>query len=48
MPATVNAAPGVICTLADSTGCDDGAAPAPRMATVYSPDFTRSYGETVP
>ena len=37
MPATVYAPPGVICTLVDSTGCDEGEAPAPRIATVYSP-----------
>ncbi len=48
MPATVYAPPGVICTLVDSTGCDEGEALAPRMATVYSPAFTRSYGDTVP
>src|SRR5262249_62417831 len=48
MPATVNARPGVICTLVDSTGCDEAGAPAPRMATVYSPAFTLSYREAVP
>ena len=48
MPATVYAPPGVICTLVDSTGCDEGEAPDPRIATVYSPAATFSYGETVP
>ena len=48
MPATVYAPPAVICTLVDSTGCDEGEAPAPRIATVYSPAVTFSYGETVP
>src|SRR5215469_9074348 len=48
MPATVYAPPGVMCTLVDRTGGDDGLAPAPRMATVYSPGVTFSYGETAP
>ena len=30
------------------TGCDEGEAPTPRIATVYSPAVTFSYGETVP
>ena len=48
MPATVYAPPGAMCTLVDSTGAEAGAAPAPRMATVYWPAATFSYGETVP
>src|SRR5262249_58105183 len=47
-PATVYAAPGATRTLADRTGGEVAFAPAPRMATVYSPLASFSYGGTVP
>ena len=48
MPATVYAWPACTGTVVDSTGFEVAAAPAARMATVYSPAVTGRYGETVP
>src|SRR3984885_6101974 len=47
-PATVYASPETTSMVVDRTGFDEADAPAARMATVYSPLATDSYGDTSP